>query len=140
MKAAEARPPLPPFTAESALLKVQAAEDSWNTRNPKAVSQAYTKDTVWRNRSEFLQGRDAVRTFLERKWAKELNYHLKKTLWSFTDNRIAVKFQYEYQDATGQWFRAYGNELWEFADSGLMATREASINDLPIGSSDRTLF
>ena len=140
MKTAEARPPLPPFTAESALLKVQAAEDSWNTRNPKAVSQAYTKDTVWRNRSEFLQGRDAVRILLERKWAKERNYRLKKTLWSFTENRIAVKFQYEYQDATGQWFRAYGNELWEFADNGLMATREASINDLPISSSDRTLF
>jgi nuclear transport factor 2 (NTF2) superfamily protein len=128
----EARPPKPPFTAETALAKVQAAEDAWNTCNPEAVSMAYTEDTRWRNRSEFLTGRDEVRAFLERKWRNERNYRLKKTLWSYTDHRISVKFIYEYQDSNKQWFRAYGNEQWEFADNGLMQVREACINETPI--------
>lgn len=118
-------------------MKVQAAEDAWNTRDPERVSQAYTEDTVWRNRSEFLNGRDNVRSLLERKWQKELDYRLKKTLWSFTRNRISVKFEYEYHDTAGQWFRAYGNEQWEYAPDGLMQKREASINDLPIEESER---
>jgi nuclear transport factor 2 (NTF2) superfamily protein len=133
----DVRPPLPPFTRETALAKVQAAEDGWNTRNPERVSLAYTVDTEWRNRSEFLQGRDEVRTFLEGKWEKEFDYRLKKTLWSFTDNRISVAFEYEYHDAEGQWYRAYGNEQWEFAPSGLMRRRQASINDLKIEEADR---
>ena len=133
------RPPLPPFTNETALAKVQAAEDGWNTRDPEKVALAYTEDTRWRNRSTFLEGRDAVRQFLQGKWQRELDYRLKKTLWSFTDNRIAVKFQYEFHDAEGQWFRAYGNELWEFAENGLMQTREASIKDLQITEADRLL-
>ena len=133
------RPPLPPFTNETALAKVQAAEDGWNTRDPDKVALAYTEDTRWRNRSTFLEGRDAVRQFLQGKWQRELDYRLKKTLWSFTDNRIAVKFQYEFHDTGGQWFRAYGNELWEFAENGLMQTREASINDLQITEADRLL-
>ncbi|MFT5633719.1 MAG: nuclear transport factor 2 (NTF2) superfamily protein [Rubritalea sp.] len=128
----ETRPPLPPFTAESARAKVQAAEDAWNTCDPQKVSMAYTKDTEWRNRTECINGRTEVRNFLERKWKKELNYRLRKTLWSYTDNRISVKFVYEYQDATGQWFRAYGNEQWEFSANGLMQKREASINDMVI--------
>jgi nuclear transport factor 2 (NTF2) superfamily protein len=128
----ETRPPLPPFTAESARAKVQAAEDAWNTCDPQKVSMAYTKDTEWRNRTEYINGRTEVRNFLERKWKKELNYRLRKTLWSYTDNRISVKFVYEYQDATGQWFRAYGNEQWEFSTNGLMQKREASINDMVI--------
>jgi len=131
------RPPLPPFTQESAIAKVQAAEDAWNTRNPEKVSLAYTEDTQWRNRSVFLKGREEVRQFLEGKWDRELDYRLKKTLWSFTDNHIAVKFEYEFHNASGQWFRAYGNELWEFAPNGLMQIREASINDLAIEESDR---
>jgi nuclear transport factor 2 (NTF2) superfamily protein len=131
------RPPLPPFTAESAAAKVQAAEDGWNSRDPQKIALAYSEDTRWRNRSEFLEGRDAVEQFLQGKWQRELDYRLKKTLWSFTDNRIAVKFQYEYHDADAQWFRAYGNELWEFAPDGLMQTREASINDLQIAESER---
>lgn len=131
------RPPLPPFTAESAIQKVQAAEDAWNTRDPERVSMAYTVDTVWRNRSTFLNGRGEVRAFLEGKWDRELDYQLKKTLWSFTDNRISVKFEYEYHDEAGQWFRAYGNEQWEFAPNGLMQVREASINDLLIEECDR---
>ncbi len=131
------KPPLPPFTPETAAAKVQAAEDAWNTRNPEKVSLAYTEDTRWRNRSEFLHGREAVREFLQGKWERELDYRLKKTLWSFTGNRISVKFEYEYHDAAGQWFRAYGNEQWEFAPDGLMQVREASINDLPIEESDR---
>ncbi len=118
----ETRPPLPPFTAEGA----------WNTCDPQKVSMAYTKDTEWRNRTEYINGRTEVRNFLERKWKKELNYRLRKTLWSYTDNRISVKFVYEYQDATGQWFRAYGNEQWEFSTNGLMQKREASINDMVI--------
>jgi len=131
------RPPLPPFTQESAIAKVQAAEDAWNTRNPEKISLAYTEDTQWRNRSVFLKGREEVRQFLEGKWDRELDYRLKKTLWSFTDNHIAVKFEYEFHNASGQWFRAYGNELWEFAPNGLMQIREASINDLAIEESDR---
>lgn len=131
------RPPLPPFTAESAAAKVQAAEDAWNTRDPQKVALAYSEDTRWRNRSEFIEGRGAVEQFLQGKWDRELDYRLKKTLWSFTANRIAVKFEYEFRDTSGQWFRAYGNELWEFAPDGLMQVREASINDLRIAESDR---
>jgi nuclear transport factor 2 (NTF2) superfamily protein len=131
------KPPLPPFTEESARAKVQAAEDGWNSRDPKKVALAYSKDTHWRNRDQFVNGREAVEQFLQSKWQRELDYRLKKILWSFTDNRIAVKFEYEYHNADGQWFRAYGNELWEFADDGLMQVREASINDLPIAESER---
>jgi len=131
------KPPRPPFTAESAAAKVQAAEDAWNTRDPQKVALAYSEDTRWRNRSEFIEGRDAVEQFLQDKWDRELDYHLKKTLWSFTANRIAVKFEYEFRDTSDQWFRAYGNELWEFAPDGLMQVREASINDLRIAESDR---
>ncbi|HMV54909.1 MAG TPA: nuclear transport factor 2 family protein [Rhodocyclaceae bacterium] len=135
----ESRPPLPPFTLETALKKVQAAEDAWNTRDPDRVALAYTPDTEWRNRAEFLTGRDAVRAFLQRKWAKELDYRLKKTLWCFMDNRIAVRFEYEWHDDSGQWYRSYGNENWEFAENGLMQKRFASINDLPIKEADRRL-
>lgn len=135
----ENRPPLPPFTAETARTKVQAAEDAWNTRDPDRVALAYTEDSVWRNRDEFFTGRDAIREFLRRKWAKENGYRLKKELWSFTDNRISVAFFYEWHDETGQWFRSYGNEQWEFAPNGLMARREASINDVPIKESERRL-
>jgi hypothetical protein len=135
----ERRPPLPPFTLETALAKVQAAQDAWNTKDPLRVSLAYSSDTEWRNRNEFLTGRDQVQLFLQRKWAKELDYILKKELWSFTDNRIAVRFVYEWHDDSGQWYRSYGNELWEFDDDGLMQTRYASINDLPIREAERTL-
>ncbi len=131
------KPPLPPFTLETARLKVQAAENAWNTRDPERVALAYTEDTEWRNRAEFLRGRDAVRTFLKRKWERELDYKLKKELWAFTDNRIAVRFEYEWHDEAGQWFRSYGNEQWEFAPDGLMARRFASINDLTISESER---
>jgi nuclear transport factor 2 (NTF2) superfamily protein len=127
-----ARPPLPPFTLETARQKVQAAEDAWNTRDPERVSLAYTEDTIWRNRAEFLRGRAEVRAFLERKWSRELDYRLRKELWSFTDDRISVCFEYEWHDDSGQWFRSYGNEQWEFAPNGLMQRRQASINDLPI--------
>ena len=133
------RPPFPPFTLETALQKVQAAEDGWNTRDPKRVAEAYTEDTVWRNRGEFLQGRDAVVEFLTRKWERELDYALRKELWAFTDDRIAVRFQYECHDASGQWWRSYGNELWEFTEEGLMRRREASINDVPIQESERRI-
>ena len=133
----ETRPPLPPFTLETAKAKVQAAEDAWNTRDPERVSLAYTEDSVWRNRAEFFTGRDKIREFLTRKWNHELDYRLKKELWSFTDNRISVKFEYEYHTDSGQWYRAYGNEQWEFAANGLMQRREASINDLPIQESER---
>ncbi|WP_263410679.1 nuclear transport factor 2 family protein [Terriglobus tenax] len=130
----------PPFTsAEMAAKKVQMAEDLWNTRDPERVALAYTEDTVWRNRTDFLQGRKAVVEFLTRKWNRELDYKLKKELWSFHDNRIAVKFHYEWHDDAGHWYRSYGNELWEFAPSGQMQRREASINDLPIKESERTL-
>jgi uncharacterized protein len=131
------RPPLPPFSLESARAKVQAAEDAWNTRDPDRVVMAYTPDTVWRNRAEFLNGREEVRAFLRRKWAKELDYRLKKELWCFAGNRIAVRFEYEYHDDGGFWYRAYGNENWEFADNGQMKNRFASINDVPIQEKDR---
>ncbi len=131
------RPPLPPFSLESARAKVQAAEDAWNSRDPDRVVMAYTPDTVWRNRAEFLNGREEVRAFLRRKWAKELDYRLKKELWCFAGNRIAVRFEYEWHDDAGSWFRAHGNEMWEFADNGQMRRREASINDVPIREEDR---
>jgi hypothetical protein len=130
----------PPFTRESALAKVQAAEDAWNSRNPERVSMAYTVDSEWRNRAEFLRGREEIRAFLTRKWQKELDYRLKKELWTFEANRIAVRFEYEWHDHAGQWFRSYGNEMWEFDSSGLMAHRYASINDAPIGEGERRLF
>jgi uncharacterized protein (TIGR02246 family) len=128
----------PPFTLETALAKVRAAEDAWNSRDPHRVALAYSEDTEWRNRGEFLRGRDAVRAFLTRKWAKELDYRLVKALWAFTADRIAVRFQYEWHDAAGNWFRSYGNELWEFDTDGLMRRREASINDVPVDASERT--
>ena len=130
----------PPFTnPELAARKVQLAEDLWNTRDPDRVAAAYTDDSEWRNRTEFFQGRTAIIEFLRRKWNRELDYKLKKELWGFRGNRMAVKFFYEWHDESGQWFRSYGNELWEFADSGLMHRREASINDLPIENADRSL-
>ena len=131
------RPPLPPFTEETARQKVQAAEDAWNTRDPERVAGAYSEDSVWRNRDQFVTGRTEIVEFLRRKWARELDYALRKDLWSFYGNRIAVRFQYECRDHTGQWHRSYGNELWEFSPSGLMARREASINDIPIDESER---
>src|SRR5262245_4879760 len=131
---------VPPFTLESAFRKVRLAEDAWNSRDPHRVSLAYTEDSVWRNRSEFVTGRDAIRAFLTRKWEKEQGYRLAKALWAFTDDRIAVRFRYEWHDAGGNWFRSYGNELWEFDDQGLMSRREASINDVPIREADRTFF
>ena len=133
------RPPLPPFTRESAEQKVQAAEDGWNSRDPKRVASAYTQDTQWRNRSEFVVGREAVEAFLARKWDKEQDYALRKQLWAFTDDRIAVRFQYEWHDAAGQWWRSYGNENWEFDADGLMRRREASINDVPITAQERRI-
>lgn len=131
------RPPLPPFTSETALIKVRGAEDAWNTRDPQRVSLGYSEDSVWRNRSEFLSGRAAIIEFLTRKWSKELDYRLIKELWAFTDNRIAVRFAYEWHDDSGNWFRSYGNENWEFNGEGLMTKRHASINDLPIKQSER---
>jgi nuclear transport factor 2 (NTF2) superfamily protein len=136
----DAKPPLPPFDLDSAIVKVQAAEDAWNTRDPQRVSLAYTEDSVWRNRDQFVTGRAAIVEFLTAKWERELDYALRKSLWSFDGNRIAVRFQYECHDAAGQWYRSYGNELWEFDESGLMRRREASINDVPIDESDRRLF
>src|SRR5688572_1007602 len=133
----EKRFPLPPFTFETATQKVQAAEDAWNTRNPEKVSLAYSNDTAWRNRSEFLTGREEVRQFLERKWVKELDYKLKKELWAFTDNKIAVRFEYEWHDTSGQWYRSYGNEMWEFDADGYMQKRYASINDVAIKEEER---
>ena len=133
------RPPFPPFTHETALQKVQAADDAWNTRDPERVALAYTEDTVWRNRAEFLQGRAAVVGFLTRKWQRELDYALRKELWAFTDDRIAVRFQYECRDGSGQWWRCYGNEQWEFAEDGLMRRREASIDDVRIEEADRRI-
>lgn len=127
------RHPVPPFTRETAMQKVQAAEDAWNTRDPERVAGAYTVDTVWRNRDEHLTGRDEVIAFLRRKWEREQAYRLRKNLWAFDGNRIAVRFQYEWHDEDGQWWRSYGNELWEFDEDGFMARREASINDLPVG-------
>ena len=133
------RPPLPPFTEETAAQKVQAAEDGWNTRDPERVAQAYTEDSIWRNRDEIFSGRPAIVEFLTRKWAKEQDYALRKELWAFTGNRIAVRFQYEWHDDEGRWWRSYGNEQWEFADDGLMRRREASINDRPIGEDQRSI-
>ena len=133
----ESRPPLPPFTLETALKKVQAAEDAWNTRDPDRVALAYTPDTEWRNRAEFPNGREEVVRFLRRKWARELDYRLIKELWAFAGDRIAVRFAYEWHDDSGQWYRSYGNENWEFAENGLMQKRFASINDLPIRKADR---
>ena len=135
-KAADLRPP---FTLETALAKVRAAEDAWNSRDPERVALAYTEDSDWRNRTDFFRGRDAIRAFLRRKWTTELSYRLKKELWGFRDNRIAVRFEYEFHDVAGQWYRAYGNELWEFDDAGLMARRYASINDTPIREADRRI-
>jgi len=131
------RPPVPPFTAETAAAKVRGAEDAWNSRDPERVSLVYTEDTVWRNRAEFPVGRDQVREFLSRKWARELEYRLIKELWAFTNDRIAVRFAYEWRDDSGSWFRSYGNENWEFTDTGHMRRRFASINDLPISDSQR---
>ena len=133
----ETKPPLPPFTAETAAQKVRMAEDAWNTRDPDRVVQVYTEDTRWRNRTEFPVGREEVRLFLQRKWVRELDYRLIKELWAFTGNRIAVRFAYEWHDDSGQWFRSYGNENWEFTDAGFMQRRFASINDLPIRAVDR---
>lgn len=127
----------PPFTLESATAKVRAAEDAWNSRNPEQVSLAYSVDSEWRNRDQFVQGREQIREFLSGKWQKERDYRLVKDLWTFSENRIAVRYQYEYHNSEGQWFRAYGNELWEFDEEGLMVRREASINDLPIQESER---
>ena len=131
------RPPLPPFTEESAMQKVRLAEDGWNSRNPARCALAYTPDSVWRNRAEFVQGRAEIEAFLARKWARELDYRLIKELWAFTGNRIAVRFAYEWHDDSGHWFRSYGNENWEFGADGLMRWRIASINDLPIAETDR---
>ncbi len=131
------RPPLPPFTLETARQKVRMAEDAWNTRDPKRVALAYTIDSRWRNRAEFFQGRDSIQAFLIRKWTRELDYRLIKELWAFRDNRIAVRFAYEWHDDSGQWMRSYGNENWEFDEHGLMRLRIASINDLPIAEGDR---
>ena len=135
----ESRPPFPPFDLAGALKKVQSAEDAWNTRDPERVALAYTEDSVWRNRDEFVSGRAEIVEFLRRKWARELDYALRKDLWSFHGNRIAVRFQYECHDDAGRWWRSYGNELWEFTDEGLMRRREASINDLAIDPADRRI-
>ncbi|ALO95701.1 histidine kinase [Streptomyces hygroscopicus subsp. limoneus] len=136
----EDRPPYPPFTLETARRKVQAAEDAWNTRDPHRVALAYTPDSVWRNRDRFVTGREEIVAFLTEKWERERDYALRKGLWSFHENRIAVRFQYECHDADGQWWRSYGNELWEFDGHGLMLRREASINDVAIEESDRRIF
>jgi uncharacterized protein len=133
----ETKPPLPPFTLETAKDKVQAAENAWNTRDPERVSLAYTEDSEWRNRSEFITGRATIKDFLTRKWQQELDYRLRKELWCFMENRIAVRFEYEYHNEAGNWYRAYGNENWEFAENGLMMKRFASINDVAITEADR---
>lgn len=135
----EQKPPFPPFTTETARQKIQMAEDAWNSKDPERVSKAYTLDSEWRNRDEFINGREEIVAFLTRKWAKELNYKLKKEYWAHTDNRIAVRFEYEYQNSEGQWYRAYGNENWEFDENGLMKKRFASINDVAINERDRKL-
>ncbi len=131
------RPPVPPFTEESARIKVRAAEDAWNSRNPAKIALAYTSDSLWRNRAEFVKGRSEIEAFLTRKWARELDYRLIKEIWTFADDRIAVRFAYECHDDSGNWFRSYGNENWEFNEQGLMKRRIASINDLPIAETDR---
>jgi nuclear transport factor 2 (NTF2) superfamily protein len=130
----------PPFTLETATRKVRLAEDAWNSRDPDRVALAYTEDSVWRNRGEFVTGRDQIRAFLARKWVRELDYRLVKSLWAFAGDRIAVRFQYEWHDDSGHWYRSYGNELWEFDERGLMRRREASINDVPIREADRKFF
>jgi uncharacterized protein len=140
MTDSSSRPPFPPFTRETAIMKVRQAEDGWNSRNPEKVSLAYTVDSDWRNRAEFPQGRKEIVEFLTRKWKKELDYRLIKELWAFTGNRIAVRFAYEYHDDSNNWFRAYGNENWEFDDNGLMRRRIASINECPIKESERKYF
>jgi uncharacterized protein len=134
------RPPLPPFTLETSIQKIRSAEDAWNSRDPDRVSLAYTEDSRWRNRSEFFSGRDAIVEFLRRKWSKELDYRLIKELWAFRGERISVRFQYEWHDDSGHWYRAYGNEQWEFDESGLMRRREASINDVSIQEAERKFF
>ena len=134
------RPPLPPFDQETAPIKVRAAEDAWNSRDPQRVAGAYTEDSVWRNRVEFLRGREEIIKFLERKWEREQEYALRKELWGFRENRIAVRFQYEWHDDESRWWRSYGNELWEFDESGLMRRREASINDRSISEGERRIF
>ena len=134
------RPPFPPFDEDSARQKVRAAEDAWNTCDPERVAQAYTLDSVWRNRDQHVNGREEIVAFLTQKWERELDYALRKEMWAFHGNRIAVRYQYESHDAEGQWWRSYGNELWEFADDGLMRRREASINDVAISESDRRIF
>lgn len=139
LESQEPRPPFPPFTEETARRKVQAAEDAWNSRDPQRVALAYTPDSEWRNRDQFFSGREAIAKFLTAKWQKELDYRLKKTLWAFTDNRIAVRFEYEWHDHNGQWFRSYGNEMWEFAENGLMQRRFASINDVAIVEQERRI-
>ena len=139
MSESEMRPPVPPFTVETAKQKVQAAEDAWNSRDPERVALAYTVDSEWRNRDEFIKGREAIVDFLRRKWNRELDYRLRKELWCFTDNRISVRFEYECRDADGQWWRSHGNEHWEFDDNGLMQRRDASINDYPIEDSERRI-
>lgn len=135
-----ARPPVPPFTEETAREKVKKAQDAWNTRDPEKVALAYTEDSKWRNRDEFFEGREEIVAFLERKWARELDYRLMKELWCFTDNRISVRFEYESRDADGQWWRSHGNEHWEFDGRGLMRRRDASINDYRIEESERRIF
>ena len=139
MNTIEQKLPLPPFTMETALQKVQLAEDAWNSQDVDRIAKAYTIDTEWRNRTEFINGREEVKEFLKHKWVKELDYKLKKELWGFRENRMAVRFEYEYRNAEGQWFRAYGNENWEFDENGLMRKRFASINDLPINENERKL-
>ena len=135
----EVKPPVPPFTEETALAKVKAAENAWNSRDPELVAKAYTEDSEWRNRDEFFTGREAIREFLTRKWAKELDYKLMKELWAYSGNHISVRFEYEWHDASGQWYRTHGNEHWEFDDNGLMRRRDMSANDIPIKESERRL-
>jgi nuclear transport factor 2 (NTF2) superfamily protein len=134
-----AKPPVPPFDEQTAAQKVQAAEDAWNTRDPETVAGSYTEDSVWRNRGDFLRGRDEIIAFLHAKWRRELGYALRKELWAYSGDRIAVRYQYESHDSAGQWWRSYGNELWEFADDGRMARRESSINDVPIDAAERRI-
>ncbi len=135
----EVKPPVPPFTEETARAKVKAAEDAWNTRDPEVVAKAYTQDSQWRNRDEFFTGREAIKAFLRRKWAKELDYKLMKELWACTGNHISVRFEYEWHDVSGQWYRTHGNEHWEFDENGLMRRRDMSANDIPIDESERRL-
>ena len=135
----EIKPPVPPFTEETASAKVKAAEDAWNTRDPEVVAKAYTQDSQWRNRDEFFTGREAIKEFLRRKWAKELDYRLMKELWAYTGNHISVRFEYEWHDVSGQWYRTHGNEHWEFDENGLMRRRDMSANDIPIDESERRL-